>query len=78
MVGDLSEEMAKSLIDGGYAKDAERVDVSDLPEDFPFREKLIEEGFGRMADLKANIEVIAQIEGIGKKSYEKIVERLNQ
>ena len=78
MVGDLSEEMAQDLIDKGYAKNAESVDDFDLPEDFPLREKLIEEGFGKMEDLKANIEAIKKVEGIGEKTYEKIVERLNQ
>ena len=76
MVGDLPTEMAQTLIDGGYAKMAAGVEISDLPEDFPVREKLIEEGFGKLEDLKANIEVVKAIDGIGKKTYEKIVERL--
>ena len=78
MLGDLPKEDAELLIKKGYAVEAgkDKIDT-DLPEDFPLRGLLIKEGFGKLNDIKNNLEAVNEIKGVGDKTFKEIVERLN-
>ena len=77
MLGDLPDEVAGQLVQNGYAIPADGKEISDLPEDFPMRELLIKEGFATLKAIADNLDAVKGIEGIGKKTYEKIVEHIN-
>jgi hypothetical protein len=75
-VADLKEELAKQVIEDGYALEV-RVE-SDLPKDFPKRDLLIESGLTRLEDVqKASDKDLEALKGVGEKTVEEIRDYLS-
>ena len=72
-VVDLDAKLAKQVIEDGFAVGAEL--ESDLPEDFPKREALLESGLVTIDDIKAADDSLLNcLKGVGKKSIAEIRE----
>jgi hypothetical protein len=71
----VSDAFGMEMIELGYAVMTAK-ESSDLPEDFPGRKVLIENGIETIEEVKkiATVDQLTGIKGIGKKTAEQIVE----
>jgi len=75
----MPKAQAKEMVELGYAVELEEGDT-DIPESFPGRKILEGNGFRSVAELKriATVEALCEIDGIGKKMAENIINALNE
>lgn len=78
-IASLPDEKVKKLLDEGYVRlsDTPEVIESDLPEDLPARQALIDAGLINKKDVLAAAETLTDVKGLGKSTAEKIVAQLS-
>lgn len=74
---ELSEPVTEVFIQGQYAipivQESHQTD-NPLDEELPYRELLFENGYSSLEDIEQAGESLTEINGIGKKAVEKIIE----